>query len=199
MTEPTITADELVELVDLDALLDADLVYYEDDETGGVIKEHALLFVFDVDGAEWLTDLCRWLLPRRLVRGRFPTANRGLETNPDLRLFADRYRGLVERLDSVSLDGPSPMFDAATAGPLTAAGLTARQVLGDSDAHVHVLVDGRGRHVGWAMPMRSGTKGTVSIPVPAEVVQLQARIAAVGVVRVSESWQLAAALAKSDY
>jgi hypothetical protein len=186
MTEPTITADEQVEVVDLNALLDAHAVYIEDDE-----PDRGPLFVFDVDGVAWLTDRY-WLLPRRLICGQFPAYEIVSKRS------VNAVRDLVERLGSVSLGEPSARFAPALAGPLTAAGLTARQVLGDSDAQVHVLVDAQGQNVGWVMPISSRAKRTVSIPVPAEVVEMQARIAAAGIVRASESWKLAAALAKSD-
>lgn len=200
MTEPTITADEQVELVDLDAMHDAMAFYIEDDETDDP------LFVFDVNGTEWLTEHLwvtewltepLWVLPRRLVRGQLP-ADEMTPANGVSETSAKVVRDLVERLGSVSLGEPSARFAPALAGPLTAAGLTARPVLGGSDDQAHVLVDAQGQNVGWMMPMHPHAKGAVSIPVPAEVVELQARIAALEVVRVSESWKLAAALAHEE-
>jgi hypothetical protein len=190
MTEQTMTDDQRAEQVDLDALLDANAFRYEDEETGEVSIELGPVAVFDVGGTQWLTDRY-WILPRRLVRGEWPVR--------ELEAVTRVGRGFVERLDSVALGEPSPRFAPALAGPLTVAGLTARQVLGDGEAQAHVLVNRRGQNVGWVMPMSSVVKDkTVPIPVSAEIVDMEARIVAASDVRVSESWGLAAALAKSE-
>lgn len=184
-------------LADLEGLLDANAFLAVDDD-GEVAIENGPVWGFDVDGVQWLTDR-RWLLPGHLLNDRCPVIEQEKATRVG--------RDLVQRLGSVTLGEPQALFAPALAGPLTVAGLTARPVVGDDVYGAHVLVDAEGERVGWVMPMRLAPAPhppmlaayiAVSIPVATEVVELQARIEAAGVIRVSEAWKVAAALAQSN-